>query len=328
MARLIQSLDLAKFIGALLIVAMHCHPFISYPGLDYWFTALCRVAVPFFFITSSYLFFSSGKSIWDFVKRLLILYLCWFIIELPLTVYRFFIDTEESFFYNCFLFFRGLFVNSTFQASWFITALWQGTLIVWWLSRKIGRKGLVIVGVLCFVVACAWSMYRNLLTGLPGWHAFKIFGILLAPSNSFIVAVQYIVAGKLIAEGAERKVNRKTLGLVCTGAVMVWLGEIFLCRNICYMSDAYLSLILICPLLFVALLRTEMNLSPDVSKFLRNSSILIYLLHLPLSYIFVKVGLLTGEGLSMTLLVMLVSVCLAFTIVALSKKWPKMKYLF
>ena len=328
MARLIQSLDLAKYIGALLIVAMHCHPFVSYPQVDYFFTAICRIAVPFFFITSSYLFFSGNKSIWDFVKRLLILYLCWFIIELPLTVFRFFIDSEESFAYNCFLFLRGLFINSTFHASWFITALWQGMLIVWWLSKKASRNVLIAVAVVCFAIACAWSMYRNLITDLPIWPAFKYFGIIFAPSNSFIAAIPYIVAGKFISEGLGSQMDDKKLGLTGAIGLLVWVLEIYLCRRICYMSDAYLSLIIVCPVIFMAVLRTPVNMGTSVSYFLRNCSILIYLLHLTLVYLFSRFGSMEEVGPKITLYVMLISVAVASLIVLMSKKWKALRYLF
>ena len=78
------SIDLFKFIAAALVVCIHTRPFYAYPTLDlFWTRVICQIAVPFFFCFSSYIFFKRGKSIRDYIKRMLSLYLVWFIIEIP-----------------------------------------------------------------------------------------------------------------------------------------------------------------------------------------------------------------------------------------------------
>lgn len=67
-----DSVDLAKFIGAFLVIAIHTNIFISFSDtLNYYFVNLfCRLAVYFYFIASAYFFFNSllfenGKIIRD-----------------------------------------------------------------------------------------------------------------------------------------------------------------------------------------------------------------------------------------------------------------------
>ena len=85
--------DIVKFIMALMVVAIHSSlfPMVLYPWL--------RLAVPMFFIISSYFFFGNlrkvetdkekNKRLWKYVKRNLILYGFWFVVLLPYTLYPF-----------------------------------------------------------------------------------------------------------------------------------------------------------------------------------------------------------------------------------------------
>ena len=81
--------DIVKFILSLLVLAIHStlYPMVLYPWL--------RIAVPLFFMMSSYFLFSKLREaskdnhraiLRKFVVRNLQLYLCWFIILLPITV--------------------------------------------------------------------------------------------------------------------------------------------------------------------------------------------------------------------------------------------------
>lgn len=81
------ALDLAKFIAAILIIVLHTHPFSSYSSvLDFGFRSVITViAVPFFFITSGFLFCSKLNALNEeksnyfkrYIKRLGIVYLLW-----------------------------------------------------------------------------------------------------------------------------------------------------------------------------------------------------------------------------------------------------------
>lgn len=129
------SVDLFKFFAATLVVCIHTRPFYNYPVIDFlWTDVLCQIAVPFFFCFSSYIFFKGRKSIKTYIKRMLSLYLVWFIIEIPFIYLRFFhhqpiLPAFRNFFF-------GLLFHNTFFASWFITASWQAMLIVFLLAKR------------------------------------------------------------------------------------------------------------------------------------------------------------------------------------------------
>lgn len=150
------SIDLFKFIAASLIVCIHTRPFYANPSLDlYWTEVICHTAVPFFFCFSSYIFFKRGKSIGDYIKRMLSLYLVWFIIEIPFVYLRFFHHQELLPATKEFI--VGLLFHNTFFASWFITASWQAMLIVWLLAKRSTKvlylTGLASFGLFAFLVS-------------------------------------------------------------------------------------------------------------------------------------------------------------------------------
>lgn len=321
------AIDVFKFIAALLVVTIHTRPLAGLGEWDYYLSCLCRIAVPFFFIFSSFIFYKRGKRIEDYVKRMLILYLCWFIIELPLTINSFFIVPDKPFYKNLLIFLRGLFINSTFPASWFITASWQGMLVVWLLSKRVGWKGLFSIGILCYLSSLPGSMYNGLIDGTRFeriyWYGYNI---ILCPSNSFITAIPFIVLGKFLAEHPWRLSKGKTSILLAL-SLLLGIVEVWICKDWYYINDTFISLLIVCPLLTAFLLKCQWNVPDGVCNFLRRCSTLVYLVHLPVFYLLGKHFQLSYgvQGFAITALC---SVLIAGGIVALSKPFPGLKYLY
>lgn len=83
-----NSLDLMKFISAILIIVLHTSPFQSYNALISFGlrNVVTIIAVPFFFCTSGFLLFKKlsvlsqdekGKYFKHYIKRLCIMYGLW-----------------------------------------------------------------------------------------------------------------------------------------------------------------------------------------------------------------------------------------------------------
>lgn len=86
-----DALDLLKFIMSIMVVAIHTRLFedVTFPWL--------RIAVPVFFMISSYFFFAKIRNtetvaqksaLLNFTKRNLQLYLFYFVLLLPITLYH------------------------------------------------------------------------------------------------------------------------------------------------------------------------------------------------------------------------------------------------
>lgn len=279
----IKAIDLAKFLAAILVVAIHTHPFDGM-DVDYYFTCFCRIAVPFFFVVSSYFFWRKpDKSIRSYTKRLCTIYLVWFLIELPIVYHRFFVDFEYSLPLQILNFFRSLIFSNTFYASWYLMASIIAMNMVWWLSKKLNNKQLLVLAGGGYVLSLISAGYYGI-TDFPAWSNIHYFlSWALAPANSFIIALIYVVIGKIIAQNnmEEWKFLSSVHKAILMFVIIAILGavEITLLRDSAKITDAFVFLPFLTFVGVIILLRINVTIPNGLARFFRNSSILIYLLH-------------------------------------------------
>ena len=187
-----KALDIGKFLAAFVVIAIHAHPVTSE-----FAKSLYAIAVPFFFIVSSFLFFKRQANYLNFAKRIGILYLVWFVIGISIVYARFF--KGEAFGDGLASFFHALLLTNTFPASWYLIASIEAIGLCVLLSRKLGNKGLLLVGVLLYIPTLLFSTYYGNLP--PDWQVAmsKLYGI-VPVTNSFVIAFIYVVLGKIVAE--------------------------------------------------------------------------------------------------------------------------------
>ena len=129
--------DVLKITLAILIVVLHTRP------LSNDFQPILRLAVPIFFIMTSFFFFNKIKefdkkesniALNKFIRRNLLLYLFWLVLLLPVTLYRhnWF---ESGIAMGLVRMIRSFFFGSTFAASWFITSSVIAVTLITFLAR-------------------------------------------------------------------------------------------------------------------------------------------------------------------------------------------------
>lgn len=104
-ASTLHCLDLTKWFMAIIVVAIHTHPLDKFQNSFYFkiYSEILGLAVPFFFIASSYLLFSKTKGSFsndnnlDLLNKYIIkttrLYLIWSLVYLPLAIYGYTSDS-------------------------------------------------------------------------------------------------------------------------------------------------------------------------------------------------------------------------------------------
>ena len=141
--KIISGLDVVKFIMAFLIVDIHVQGYLITPPIfqNYVIHPIESLAVPTFFVISSFLFFRKARYeecqmnlVLHFMKRLCILYLFWCVIWSPI------IYLQKEYFHPFTIWvplyiIRDFFFGNMFDASWFLGALLVGVPMVWGLSR-------------------------------------------------------------------------------------------------------------------------------------------------------------------------------------------------
>ena len=147
--------DLSKYILSIMVVAIHSELFPNhlYPWL--------RIAVPLFFIISSYFLFfkvqqhpnNKNEIVRTFIKRNLELYVFWFVVSLPFTIYKRRVWWTGDIFHFFFTVLKNLLFSSTFTASWYITAsIWACIILCKVkISKEIAVPCLIYIYIYCAV---------------------------------------------------------------------------------------------------------------------------------------------------------------------------------
>lgn len=260
--RYYPGLDILKFIMAIMIVAAHTKLLEECEGIHVFLTHLFDMAVPTFFSISAFLFYEkmyedgfeqSKKIFLHTIKRLLIFYIIWYIIMLPMTYKTFFsiANVKEIIF--------AALLRSTFGGYWFIKALIFNTILLY-LCRK--RKNLVFLtigSILVFIVLELNSICD--LIKLPEGLYF-----------SFFYHTPFFVTGAWLVIYKENYMyERKNLFYV--------LMLIFFLVYMSYIDQIKDFVRMFYPLILIPFFARKASVNSTIFKKMRVSSIIIYMLH-------------------------------------------------
>ncbi len=217
----IQLVDLGKFVASIGVLAIHECIFPDGSFANRMELCFYSIFVPFFFAISAYLFFRKAKTLpfkeacvclLKFCKRLGILYLVWLLIYFVLTPHR-----EPNFLHAGF--FKQLFFGHTFFGSWYLSALFVGIVVMFFISR-LSYWAMILVG--C-VVYCYMSCYRGgflPIGSIYEWYAANVE----RPISSFPASLPFISLGAAFVVMSEKRefmryilaINGIVVGFFCS----------------------------------------------------------------------------------------------------------------
>ena len=288
-----DSADVAKFIMSLAILVLHTNMFGDFTAE---LIPVLRMAVPVFFMISSYLFFrdlihSEDKDGDRFVAKLMRyvvmvakLYLFWLLVLIiPTAVFRDWLvmplwEVPLS------LIFRITF-SSTFIGSWYLSASAVAlSLLVFLLKRlSLSLRSVLLIGGGLYLFSLLGGTYCWLLPA----DVQRLIGIVSEhwmPYNSFPVALFWMSLGYMVAarESSFDCISSRFLAFVCAiGIMLTYLERALVCSFDPgqYSVDIFLMLPLSCVPAFVLLRRSAVQIDSAISKALRRRSTIIYCLH-------------------------------------------------
>lgn len=286
-----SAVDLAKYICALLVVAIHTFPFedISPSFNLYFISTVCRIAVPFFFVASSFFLFRKIKNdatvanqqvIVHYLRRLGILYLAWTIIYLPYTIWNY---AQAGFSIAGFLgWIRDFFLNGSYYHLWFLPALMLGTVIVWFLYERKGAIYALEVSLALYIVGYIINIYG------PFWETLKgvsvVYGFfvktLVTARDGFFFAPIFISIGAFIAKRPRLPLKISALGFAISFICLIL--EVTLYAALGVLNDKSCMFLMLLPALYFLmsmLLKIKMVRKP-IYKIMRQDSTLIYVSHI------------------------------------------------
>lgn len=279
-----NSLDIFKFVLSIFVVVIHSE-------IDKTvISPLLRIAVPSFFLISSYLFFSKVAILTDkkerrsalcrLAKRNIFLYLFWVVLQLPLIIYghHYHIDFFTKGIVNTL---RIVILGQGFTGSWYIITLVIGSIIVYLASKKISAGWLVLLTLPLYIMCCIATNYRDAF----GEESFLVQSIVAyekATQSVFNTSLPgglfWIAVGNYLARNPIR-IKTHILNILLALLVVLIAAERFLIVkfNWQYLDDCYLTLIVLCPIIFILVRRYNFVFN---SRFrFREMSTLIYVIH-------------------------------------------------
>lgn len=324
--------DLCKLLCAILVVGIHTQPLGERLEGGYIFTTICRIAVPFFFVFSSYVFFLKKSSLFLYVKRLLILELVWTFIESPLIIYKFFYADYTSLFYSSYKLLFAMLFGESYMGSWFIHASWMGMCVIFLLKNN--KLLLYLIAGIALILSLLDTSYYYLLTNTSFEIYWTKLNQIIYPSESFIIAIPYMLIGKYLAENFKKSViNLNVTIAIFVLSFLLMIAESLFCLSLSshsleLMANPRFEVFIMLPITVYFFIRVvlsyEVLISQNLSKYIRKMSILIYLTHQPLMLVIYKLGV-EPVGVCFFILTVLLSV---FTAVAIIKCSSIFKYLY
>ncbi|MBP7564085.1 MAG: acyltransferase family protein [Candidatus Cloacimonetes bacterium] len=280
-----NTIDFLKLIGSILVICIHTHPLINLSEtLDFWhINMLCRIAVPFFFISSGYFFYKKIHNyghqtiiLKKYLYRIIRLYLFWSMIYFP-----FYVGFSHINLNSIRMFIMGFFLNGTFYHLWFFPALISSVLLVYFLSIRYSLKTIIISFSIIYIIGLFGDSY---------YHLSEYFGIkslidfyrsfFVYTRNGFFFGVLYVSIGAYISTINPKTFNSKLFSTGIIFCSVFYISEVYCVKTFQLASDynMYLFLFPLSSLIFIKALNSNIFKLYNTSRF-RDYSTLIYVFH-------------------------------------------------
>lgn len=340
MAKLKQypAIDVAKYVAAMLVVAIHTFPFVDFsPAFNLFFiSTIGRLAVPFFFVCSSFFLFrkinrvhlrsiQAREILKKWFIRIGVLYLIWTVIYLPYTIWNY---AEAGFSVSGLLgWIRDFFLNGSYYHLWFLPALMLGMVIVWWLYTHKGLIFTMEISVVLYLIGYLINIFAPLWESLP--YVSIVYGffvkMLVTARDGFFFAPIYIVIGLMCSQ--MRRPSLKACELGFAASFILLILEVSLYSALGVLTDQSSMFLMLIPVLYFfmnMMLQIKMPKKAVYVK-MRQESTLIYVSHILFARLLLL--LIPDFHLVVYLATLALSQCFASTVIRLSVKYPWLNWL-
>ncbi|MCD8018653.1 MAG: acyltransferase [Clostridiales bacterium] len=214
------SLDIARFIAAFLVMAIHLLPFesINENFSLFFINTICRVAVPFYFMCSGFFISGAGKiRMLRYIKRLVIMYFLYTIIYFPLEVLELRIE-YDTFFEATIGFVQKIIFSGSYTHLWYFPSLIFGVLLVYLLHTVFKVKNIKIIIpliIILYVLGVIGDEFKALASSSPisKWGNLY-YNIFVTTRNGLFFAFPLIECGYLIREKIDFHNTQERINLL------------------------------------------------------------------------------------------------------------------
>ena len=279
MRKEIKSIDIAKLLAAIMIIALHTSPLTSISHIaDKALIGLCRIGVPIFFTMSAYLFFlkedNYGPRLKMYCLRIIKYWVVYSIFGIIILSPPFGINLLRTFLFDGFgvvWFFHGLIVamclfvllltlNGKGKLSWFVYA----------------------IPFILYICALAMNTYFSVLpAGVQKWLESWYYPVFVTARNGFFSGTLYMLIGYCIAK-TTKTYTLKSSFIKLAISMAFFFTELFLTWNVTEKIHGR-ELFLTMPFLITAMMQFILatneyceKISPAVCYYCRKLSFALY----------------------------------------------------
>lgn len=288
-----DSIDLMKFVCAILVVAIHVPPFEMFSPIyniilvDY----IARLAVPLYFVAGGYFLFRktqpedyNGKFAQKYALRILKIYILWEAIYCFPIIYLTIIREQKDFLFGILECIRDfLFVG--YRQLWYLRATVVAVFILSFLLKsKVGVRTILLLGAVLYGVGLLGQTYFGairLLQDIPViWNGLKLAGkIMKTTRNGLFEGVLFMGMGIMFAYRPIRmRFSSAAWGSVIS--LLLLLAEVLAVEHfqLYREKDIYICLVPAAFFLFYLITQAELK-HRAIYGGLRTIGMLLYLIH-------------------------------------------------
>lgn len=165
-----KMIDLMKYVAALMVICIHCNPLFPQEYLNFFIkNIICRIAVPFFFISSAYFVRKQSMKNKNYVsiylKKLTKSYCLWSIVFIPIGLDWLHQNLSLAGYLLPFALLYGLVHIGTYYHLWYIPAMILAIFLVNKLLKRFSYKTLFLVAIALYMFGSVESYYGVLSNG-------------------------------------------------------------------------------------------------------------------------------------------------------------------
>lgn len=345
-----NCMDLMKFISSLLVIVIHTNPLLQFSdAANYMFSSsICRLAVPFFFMSTGFLVFRKidfcnmqRGSLVAFTKKILRLYFIWSVIYFPFSIFELY-KTDKNILSCLIKYLRNIVFWGSFSSLWYMPAV---IVAVWltYFSIKHFKKFKIIIpcAIFLYIAGMYLLTYRKafeFIFSVPEIHrllsiAEKIF---MTTRNGLFFGFIFVAIGAFFAYKPIKINLKKAVALFLISTALLF-AEVML--SFFYfraeLPDMWFMLLPSSFFLFYIVTHIELKNSGKYI-FMRKMSSLIYFGHFLIIIFFIPLlnkifqyllhSDFSIEELSCYIITSIASVIISYVIIKLSQK-PRLKFL-
>ena len=241
------SIDIFRYICAIMVVAIHVHPFsdINAELGDFFTQIVPRIGVPFFFTIAGYFYIQrleQGKNMFfPYIKRLLSVYIIcsciYYIVDFIQGGYH----HPKNFIFTCVLKFTTIGSHAHF---WFFPALIFSVCCTT-LIFKIGfQKILIPCSIFLYVIGCLGCSYYKLGIAIPFLEKFYLHSQFTLIRRIVLMGFPFFVCGYLIFK-IQKKIERfstaRKLMIIWLATAVLYLIEIYAVRALGWQKNIIIT---------------------------------------------------------------------------------------